>query len=210
MNLRFAKGNENTQKGFSGENTKGISSMKKILTANKNGFVLMTAIFVMAILAVFGTIGIYLAATDVKIAQNYKMTKQKFYAAEAALERGVNILRSTPTENWKGHISDSSSSKPEAVLSNLENIQFHGMKYTVLIKNNLDDPVFADSNYTEDKKYSTDTDDTLVIIGEGHGSSGWPKRIEAAVKSMPVTPGSYGGKNITMNNISVTAARITW
>ena len=179
-------------------------------TGNKCGFALITAVFVMVILTALGTVGIYLTVTDIKIAQNYKLTKQKFYTAEAALERGVNILRSASIDNWNNFINGASASKPEVVLSNLENIPLCGMRYTILVKNNLDDPVFDDANYTLDEKCGTDTDNTLIVIGEGHSGSGRPKRIEASIKSIPINPGSYGGKNITMNNISVTTARITW
>lgn len=184
--------------------------MKHFIIGNKYGFALLAAIFVMAILTALGTVGIYLAVTDIKIAQNYKMTKQKFYAAEAALERGVNILRSASIENWNSFINGASASEPEVVLSALDKIQFYGMRYTIWVKNNSDDPVFDDSNYSLDEKCSTDKDNTLVVIGEAHSSSGRSKRIEAAVKSIPINLGSYGGKNITMNNISVTTARITW
>ena len=185
-------------------------SNKKYFISNQKGLALLSALIVMAILTALGMSGIYLSSTDIKIAKNYRLQKQKFYAAEAAIARGTGILNLTSISNWTNLLSGATESDPEVILADLEDVQFHSMTYTLMVRNNLDDPVFKDGNYTTDEKYSTDTDDILVLIAEGNGDSGMPKYVETAIKWTPQTERSYGGKDITTDNINVTTASITW
>lgn len=189
---------------------KSFSEKQSISIKGQEGMALLTALIIMVMLTAMGLAGIYLATTDIMISQNYKKIKQKFFTAEAALEQGVNILRSTSIDDWNALIEGATASNPEVILSDISDVPFHGMTYTIRVKNNLDDPVFSDANHTADQQCSTDTDDILVVISESKASEGEPKYLEAAVQWEPNPVHSYGGKDITTDNINVVEANIDW
>ncbi|MGA1863736.1 MAG: PilX N-terminal domain-containing pilus assembly protein [bacterium] len=176
----------------------------------EEGMALLTALIIMVMLTGMGLAGIYLASTDLMISQNYKKIKQKFYTAEAGLEQGINILRSTSIDDWNDLIETAKAANPEVILSGMSDVPFQGMWYTIRVKNNLDDPVFWDANHTVDEQCSTDTDDILVVISECKANEGEPKYIETAVQWEPNPVHSYGGKDITTDNINVVEANIDW
>jgi hypothetical protein len=176
----------------------------------QEGMALLTALIIMVMLTGMGLAGIYLASTDIMISQNYKKIKQKFYTAEAGLEQGINILKSTSIDDWNDLINGATASNPEVILSGISDIPFQGMMYTVRVKNNMDDPIFSDANHTADEQYSMDTDDILVVISESKANEGEPKYIETAVQWEPNPVHSYGGKDITTDNINVVEANIDW
>ena len=180
------------------------------LLGNEKGMALFAAFVVLILLTVMGLAGIYLATTDIKISQNYKEIRQRFFAAEAGLQQGINTVQSTSVDNWNNFLSGATSSNPEVLMSGMSGVSFYGMNYTVRVKNNLDDPVFSDANYTSSDWYCKDTDEILVIIAEGSGSSGEPKTLETAVQWEPSPENSYGGKDMTADNANVTDANIDW
>lgn len=171
---------------------------------------LFAAFVVLVFLTVMGLAGIYLATTDIKISQNYKEIRQRFFTAEAGLQQGINTLQSTSVENWNSFLTGATSSNPEVLMSGMSDVSFCGMNYTVRVRNNLDDNVFSDPNYTSSDWYCTDTDEILVIIAEGSGSNGEPKILETAVQWEPSPDNSYGGKDMTADNANVTDANIDW
>jgi hypothetical protein len=189
---------------------KTFTGKQGIAIKGQEGMALLTALIIMVMLTGMGLAGIYLATTDIMISQNYKKIKQKFFTAEAALEQGINILRSTSIDDWNDLIKGAKASSPEVILSDMSGVPFHGMTYTIRIKNNMDDPVFSDANYTADEQYSTDTDDILVVISESKANEGEPKYLETAVQWEPNPVHSYGGKDITTDNINVVEANIDW
>lgn len=184
-------------------------STPKRSTRNE-GLALVSSLIILFILTSLGLTGIYLASMDLKIAGNYRIYKQKFYTAEAALERGVNRLKNTSTDIWRELIEDASATHPEQVLFDMNQVAFQGMNYTVLVKNNFDDPVFDDANFTPDQKYSTETDHILVLIGEGSNNKGRPIRLQTAVAWTPQEYNSYGGRDITTENTNVSEVMINW
>jgi len=177
---------------------------------DQRGMALFAAFVVLILLTVLGLAGIYLATTDIKISHNYKEIRQRFFTAEAALEQGVNIVQSTSVDNWSNFLTGATITDPEVLISGLSNVSFYGMNYTVLVRNNLDDPVFTDPNYTTSERYSTDKDEILVIIAEARGNAGDPKILETAVQWEPSPENSYGGKDMTADNANVTDANIDW
>lgn len=189
---------------------KPFSEKQGIGIKGQEGMALLTALIIMVMLTGMGLAGIYLASTDIMISQNYKKIKQKFFTAEAGLEQGINILRSTSINDWNDLINAATASNPEAILSGISDAPFHGMTYTIRVKNNMDDPVFSDANYTADEQCSTDTDDILVVISESKANEGEPKYLETAVQWEPNPVHSYGGKDITTDNINVVEANIDW
>lgn len=189
---------------------KTSSEKQGIGIKGQEGMALLTALIIMVMLTGMGLAGIYLATTDIMISQNYKKIKQKFFTAEAGLEQGINILRSTSIDDWNDLIKGATASNPEVVLSGMSDVPFHGMTYTIHVKNNMDDHVFLDANYTADEQCSTDTDDILVVISESKMNEGEPKYLETAVQWEPNPVHSYGGKDITTDNINVVEANIDW
>ncbi len=194
---------------------KPFPEKQRITIKGEEGMALLTALIVMVMLTGMGLAGIYLATTDVMISQNYKKIKQKFFTAEAALAHGINILQSTPIDDWNKLIEKATASNPEIVLVDLsgnsyQDVPFHGITYTIWVKNNPDDPAFSDANFTVDEQCSTDTDDILVVIAESRANEGEPKYLETAVQWEPNPVHSYGGKDITTDNINVVEANIDW
>ncbi|MGA1843838.1 MAG: PilX N-terminal domain-containing pilus assembly protein [bacterium] len=181
-----------------------------MILGNQQGVAILAALVVMVMLTVLGLAGIYLSTTDIMISHNYRVIKQKFYAAEAALQQGINILRGTSIEDWNDYISTATAKDPEVALPGMSDVEFQGMRYTIKVKNNLDDFVFGDANYTVDEWYSTNLDNIMVVVAEGMGDSGQPKVLEAAVEWEPGSVHSYGGKDITSDNVNVTVANIDW
>jgi len=153
-----------------------------IIIGNQRGVAILMALVVMMMLTVLGLAGIYLSTTDIMISHNYRVIKQKFYAAEAGLNQGINILQSTSIEDWQDYISTATAKDPKVTLPGMSDVEFQGMRYTIKVKNNLDDFVFGDANYNVDEWYRTNLDDILVVVAEGKGTSGEPKVLEAAVE----------------------------
>lgn len=60
---------------------------------NNGGFVLMTALMVLALLTMLGTAGLRLVQVDLKIAGNYRLMKKAFFNAEGAVELGQVISK---------------------------------------------------------------------------------------------------------------------
>lgn len=190
---------------------KPINGKKQFTLKDQQGMALLTAILVMAMLTILGIAGIYLSKTDIMISRNFRIIKKKFFTAEAALEQGINILRATPVEDWNDDfLNGATQANPDVVLPGMSSVSFYGMTYTVRVKNNLDDPVFLDANYTVDEQFSTDTDEILVIIAEANSGTGQTKMLESAVQWIPKPATSYGGKDITTENTNTTTAEITW
>jgi hypothetical protein len=191
-------------------------AMKRILKQalfifkDQKGMALFTAIVVLGILTVMGLAGIYLSTTDLMISQNYRIIKQKFFTADAALEQGINILRSTSIDDWSNLINGATQSDPKVVLSGMSDISFYGMTYTIWVKNNLNDPVFMDANYTVNEQYSKDTDDILILIAESKAKRGEPKVIETSIQWEPDPEHTYGGKDLTTENSNVVEATMDW
>ena len=71
-------------------------------TGNEKGMVLVTALLILAVLIVIGTIASMQTSTDVKISGNYKTSMQAFYAAEAGIEEARGRLRFTTATTYAG------------------------------------------------------------------------------------------------------------
>ena len=189
---------------------KRIDQKTRHISKGQQGMALFAALVVMIMLTVLGMAGIYLATTDIMISHNYKQIRQKFFTAEAALQQGINTLKTTGVNDWSDFITGADQSTPAITIPSLKDVDFHGMTFRVRVQNNLDDPVFTDPNYTSTQWYSTDLDKILVVIAEGMGSRGEPKVIESAVQWEPKPVHSYGGKDMTADNANVTTGNIDW
>ncbi len=64
--------------------------------ANEKGIVLVGTIALVAILAVFGTLGIVTTSTELIISKNYKSSVQARYVAEAGIHRTIGMINSSP------------------------------------------------------------------------------------------------------------------
>lgn len=69
---------------------------------NENGMVLVTALLILTVLIVIGTIAVMQTSTDVRISGNYKTSMQAFYAAEAGIEEARGRLRSSSAATYAG------------------------------------------------------------------------------------------------------------
>lgn len=183
---------------------------------DQEGMVLVIALILMVVLTVMGIAGIYLSTSDMKISHNYKLSVQKFYTAEAALNRGINALENTPINQWSSLIADASGDLSpnnsnisvilkenlgEANEEELQNIGIGNMNYSVWVRNNFDDP-------SNDPSINADT--VLVLSAEASGRAGINKRIESALNWEPIQDDSYSGKNIDSENSGLIEAAIDW
>ncbi len=64
--------------------------------ANEKGIVLVGTIALVAILAVFGTLGIVTTSTELIISKNHKTSVQARYVAEAGIHRTIGMINSSP------------------------------------------------------------------------------------------------------------------
>ncbi len=71
---------------------------------NEKGIVLVAAIGLVAILALFGTVGVVTTSTEIIISKNHKTNVQARYTAEAGIHRSIGMLNSTP--GWIGSLAD--------------------------------------------------------------------------------------------------------
>ncbi|NMA01357.1 MAG: hypothetical protein GX923_02165 [Clostridia bacterium] len=70
-----------------------------ILKANNNkGFVLITVIWLIALMSVIALGGVILSSNEYKISMDQVKLKQAYYLAEAGLEEGLNTLRVNPAQ----------------------------------------------------------------------------------------------------------------
>jgi Tfp pilus assembly protein PilX len=65
------------------------------LLRNQNGFLLVAALSLLAILTLLGTTAYLLSSTDIKIGNNFKINQQVLEVAMAGAERGREVLRQT-------------------------------------------------------------------------------------------------------------------
>ncbi len=71
---------------------------------NEKGIVLVAAISLIALLALFGTVGVITTSTEIMISKNYKTSVQAHYVAEAGVHRAIGMLNSTP--GWIEGLAD--------------------------------------------------------------------------------------------------------
>ncbi len=89
---------------------------------NEKGIVLVATIGLIALLALFGTVGVITTSTELIISRNYKTSVMAFYAAQAGIEEARLRLRgsssdpnyvgdpaATPDPTWSAYILTSSS-----------------------------------------------------------------------------------------------------
>ncbi len=74
---------------------------------NEKGIVLIAAISLIAILALFGTVGVITTSTEIIISKNHKTSVQAHYIAEAGVHRSIGMLNSTP--GWIGSLATPTS-----------------------------------------------------------------------------------------------------
>ena len=63
---------------------------------NEKGIVLVAVIGLIAILVLFGTVGVVTTSTEIMISKNYKTSVQARYTAEAGVHRSIGMLNATP------------------------------------------------------------------------------------------------------------------
>ena len=63
---------------------------------NEKGIVLIAAISLIAILALFGTVGVITTSTELMISKNHKSSVQARYVSEAGIHRTIGMLNSSP------------------------------------------------------------------------------------------------------------------
>ena len=61
-------------------------------SANQRGIVLISAIFIIAILVVLGTTAIMQTSMDIKISRNYKSSVQALYSAESGIQYAISTM----------------------------------------------------------------------------------------------------------------------
>ncbi len=71
---------------------------------NEKGIVLVAAIGLVALLALFGTVGVITTSTELIISKNHKTSVQAHYVAEAGVHRAIGMLNSTP--GWIGSLEE--------------------------------------------------------------------------------------------------------
>jgi len=191
---------------------------KKFKNQNKDqeGMILVVALILMVILTAVGIAGIYLSTSDMKISNNYKQSVQEFYAVEAALNRGINVLKNTPINEWTNLIVDATgdlgpnNANASVILKEnlgttdeeaLQNIKIGNMNYSVWVRNNFNDP---------SHNPSINSDTILVLFAEAVTKHGIKKRVESAVCWERIEDGSYSGKNMDSENSGSVEAYIDW
>ncbi|MGA1870344.1 MAG: PilX N-terminal domain-containing pilus assembly protein [bacterium] len=184
-----------------------IMSQLKIFKEDQEGMIMIIALILMVLLTSLGIAGIYLSTSDMKIVHNYKLSRQKFFTAEAALARGVKTLQNTSIDEWNALIEDATATNVfvELGLSGQPIRTIGGINYTVWVRNNFDE-ADPDNNYSP----NVDRDAVLVLLAEAIGDGGKPRRIESAVEWVKKNKNNYGGKNIDAANSGSTTASIEW
>ena len=75
--------------------------------ANEKGIVLVGTIALVALLALFGTLGIITTTTEIIISKNHKTSVQARYVTEAGIHRTIGMLNSSP--GWIAGLADPTS-----------------------------------------------------------------------------------------------------
>ena len=59
---------------------------------SQKGAALITALFIITVLTILGTLALNTSIVEIKMAANQKVASQVFYTAEAGLDRGLKVL----------------------------------------------------------------------------------------------------------------------
>lgn len=189
---------------------------KKIIIKDESGVALVIALLIMVLLTILGTAAIMTSTTDVKIAANFKKSTNAFYAAEAGIEAGMDLLQSPgafdANTGWNSLLTtyiygDASSGTALSTDTNAS--------YAVRV---LDDELLDDAGETvmlwdvadEDDGGNVNTDTNRKVIIESTGRYGSSTvKLEAYVE-YDQGYDSYGGKDLTSGNTNVASGESTW
>jgi len=176
---------------------------------NEKGAVFITALFVLLLLTIIGIAAITTTTTDLQIAGNQKLHSMAFYAAEAGIEVGRELLddlKKADSNNWSKLLDgtsftwegeeittdcvddcapdDSSSDRylDEVLAANGTSPDVGQARFRLWVRDNDD----------LDSPYDVDTDDTIVLTSIGEYQIGFLNKVTVKIETQVRYTGGGG------------------
>jgi len=141
----------------------------KILKSSE-GFALLIAILVMAIVMLFIGASLLLSRVDTKITSNFKLGTQALEVADAGLMHALKLLE--PKKGWDFNESFTCATPPCDVISNNSFPSAPGFTYSVTVE---DDPNDTDPDVV------LDGNEIVVLVSTANGPSDAKRQVQAYV-----------------------------
>ncbi|QII13901.1 putative polygalacturonase [Candidatus Kuenenia stuttgartiensis] len=148
-----------------------IKTIKQTIHKNDKGIALITALILIAVLAIAGTVVVITTTTDITISSNYKSSTQAFYIAEAGFEHAKAVLKVTAFDD----VLDGTHGGSPGILNFGENVSFGNGTYTVTV---------SDDSNDWDGDTTADSNGKVVITSTGTLSNGSKHITEATVSKI--------------------------
>ena len=152
----------------------------KILKSSE-GFALLIAILVMAIVMLFIGASLLLSRVDTKITSNFKLGTQALEVADAGLLHALKLLE--PQKGWDFNDNFTCQTPPCDVVSNSSFSSAPGFTYSVTVEDDPNDP---------DQSVVLDGNNLVVLISTANGPNDTKRQVQAYVNRASVSFSSPG------------------
>lgn len=184
---------------------------------NEQGFVLVTAMFLLIILTLFGVSMINTSVTEIKIAGNDKLHKQTFSLADGGTEVGSNLLEENIAcpDGFTGFTGSPPQLRIRGVVITTSNFWING---TAPTSNNRPVPYPSDTQrHIHFPPNDAAPHTNLYFLGNSSLSTGMPIQMIAGYEGIGYSAATGGGQLVTnvdsqhvgLNN-SLSTIRINW